>query len=537
MQRNTIATACAAGLLIASAPALATFHLIKVVEVFPGTAASPNAQYVVVQMYTSGQNLVGGHALTVFDKTGALVGTFTFPGTVPNGASQAKILIATSQAEQFFGLTADLLMSASVMAGGGKVCWAGTIDCVAWGAYSGTSAGVGAPFNAPTGLVSGQATVRRLNISGSASTLDAGDDTDNSATDFVFAPPAPRNNAGVLGTYPMATCGNGVIEGLEQCDDHNLTNGDGCSSTCKLESIVRHTFGDFNGDGRSDLLWRNSSTGSNGIWLSGNAATLRAVSAIADPNWMVAGRGDFDGDGRADILWRNTSTGADGIWKTGNSATPQAMAGVGDVSWKIVGVGDFSGDGEADVLWRNSKSGGNAIWEDANAARGEVLPAVPDLSWKVVGIGDFNGDGKADILWRNVASGANALWKSGDSSMPQILTGVTNLAWKVVAVGDFNGDGKADIFWRNTSTGANGIWKSANASTQQPTTGVTNQSWQVATVGDFNGDGKTDVFWRNFASGANVIWLAGNSATPLAATGVTNLAWKVVPYEAQSLTP
>ncbi|MCX6750789.1 MAG: DUF4215 domain-containing protein [Candidatus Pacearchaeota archaeon] len=31
------------------------------------------------------------------------------------------------------------------------------------------------------------------------------------------------------------SCGNGIKEGLEQCDDHNLLNNDGCSSTCKIE--------------------------------------------------------------------------------------------------------------------------------------------------------------------------------------------------------------------------------------------------------------------------------------------------------------
>ena len=54
----------AAGL---AAPASASFHLMKVVEIFPGTAAAPNAQYVVLQMYSAGQNFVGGHAVTVFN--------------------------------------------------------------------------------------------------------------------------------------------------------------------------------------------------------------------------------------------------------------------------------------------------------------------------------------------------------------------------------------------------------------------------------------------------------------------------------------
>ncbi|KAK9814590.1 hypothetical protein WJX72_008328 [[Myrmecia] bisecta] len=33
----------------------------------------------------------------------------------------------------------------------------------------------------------------------------------------------------------MAVCGDGVLEGLEQCDDGNTQDGDGCSSSCKIE--------------------------------------------------------------------------------------------------------------------------------------------------------------------------------------------------------------------------------------------------------------------------------------------------------------
>ena len=152
-------------LLAVALPASATFHLIKIVEVFPGTAVAPNAQYVVIQMYASGQEFVAGHAITVFDRSGTLIGTITFAGDVDNGASQAKILIATSQAQTFFGVAADLVMSPALLSAGGKVCWAGTIDCVSWGNYNGSNAGVGTPFNAAGGgLTFGQAAKRRLDI-------------------------------------------------------------------------------------------------------------------------------------------------------------------------------------------------------------------------------------------------------------------------------------------------------------------------------------------------------------------------------------
>ncbi|MBI2378197.1 MAG: DVUA0089 family protein [Deltaproteobacteria bacterium] len=39
----------------------------------------------------------------------------------------------------------------------------------------------------------------------------------------------------VIQAFPANVCGNGVIEGAEECDDANAANGDGCSSTCAAE--------------------------------------------------------------------------------------------------------------------------------------------------------------------------------------------------------------------------------------------------------------------------------------------------------------
>jgi cysteine-rich repeat protein len=42
----------------------------------------------------------------------------------------------------------------------------------------------------------------------------------------------------------MVSCGNGAIDAGEQCDDRNMTGGDGCSSTCQLEmNVVRENCG------------------------------------------------------------------------------------------------------------------------------------------------------------------------------------------------------------------------------------------------------------------------------------------------------
>jgi VCBS repeat protein len=73
--------------------------------------------------------------------------------------------------------------------------------------------------------------------------------------------------------------------------------------------------GDFNGDGKSDLLWQNSD-GTPAIWLM-NGTTIIGGAALLNPGpaWQAVGTADFNGDGKSDILFQNSSTGAAAIWE------------------------------------------------------------------------------------------------------------------------------------------------------------------------------------------------------------------------------
>src|SRR5690606_22412113 len=62
---------------------------------------------------------------------------------------------------------------------------------------------------------------------------------------------------------------------------------------------------DFDGDGASDLQWRNLQHGQNLIWLGANGRDTRAIVGVRVLDWVVQGVGDFDGDGQADVFWRN----------------------------------------------------------------------------------------------------------------------------------------------------------------------------------------------------------------------------------------
>jgi peptidyl-Asp metalloendopeptidase len=283
---------------------------------------------------------------------------------------------------------------------------------------------------------------------------------------------------------------------------------------------------DFDGDGRSDVFWRNGSTGADSIWRSANSAAPLAV-ASAKTIWKLAGIGDLDGDGTSDVLWRNTADGRNTAWRSGSAASQLAIKTVSSQAWKVAALADFNGDGLADILWRNADSGTNAVWKSGNASTQQPIAAVTNLDWAVAGAGDFDGDGRADILWRNGRTGANSIWRSGNASTQRSMASVTNLAWRAAGSGDFDGDGKDDVLWHNDGTGASSIWRSAIASTPLAVSPLKDTRWRVAAVADYNGDGRSDIFWRHSGNGTNTIWRSANASTPQAVSTVPSLSWSV----------
>jgi murein DD-endopeptidase MepM/ murein hydrolase activator NlpD len=98
--------------------------------------------------------------------------------------------------------------------------------------------------------------------------------------------------------------------------------------------------GDFNGDGRVDILWRYYGAGGhNLVWYMDGATWIGNgwLPAVTDTNWKMEGTGDFDGDGKVDILWRDYSLGYNVIWYMdgatwiGNEWLPT----VPDINWRI----------------------------------------------------------------------------------------------------------------------------------------------------------------------------------------------------------
>jgi hypothetical protein len=271
---------------------------------------------------------------------------------------------------------------------------------------------------------------------------------------------------------------------------------------------------DFDGGGKSDILWRQNS-GPVATWLMNGGAVAQSGGLGTVPgDWAIAGTGDFDGDGKADILWRNTTTGVLAIWLMNGTAVKQALTlGTVPTAWTIAGVGDFNFDLRADILWRDS-GGTLAVWLiDASTltntgpivTSSAAIGTVP-ADWKVAGVGDFDGDGRFDILWRQDA-GAVALWLMDGVSVRQgIAIAAVGTDWTIAGVGDFDGDCKADILWRQSS-GSVALWL-MNGGALKSSTGVASvpTDWQIVGVGDFDGDHKADILWRQ-TGGAVALWL------------------------------
>src|SRR4029453_18452734 len=120
---------------------------------------------------------------------------------------------------------------------------------------------------------------------------------------------------------------------------------------------------DFNEDGKSDILWQQTS-GARTIWImNGTTHTANVNLATVATSWSMAGASDFNGDGKPDILWQNTSTGQRLIWiMNGTTHTANVNLATVATSWSMAGASDFNGDGKPDILWQNTSTGQRLIW-------------------------------------------------------------------------------------------------------------------------------------------------------------------------------
>jgi hypothetical protein len=301
---------------------------------------------------------------------------------------------------------------------------------------------------------------------------------------------------------------------------------------------------DFNGDGKPDLAFVNYDASVMGVLLNTTPKGASSVSFASRQDFATNSYpegitvGDFNGDGRPDIVVASQSAGAVSVYL---NTTP---AGAGSASFAPrqdfatgnqpgdPAVGDFNGDGKPDIAVPN--------WGGGNGSTVSLLlnttpngsgtpsfatqqtfatPSAPD----VVAVGDFNGDGKPDLAitssWNNVASVLLNTTPTGSGTFSfaahKEFTVGDSTYWIVVA--DFNGDGRPDLATSNwNSNNVSVLVNTTPAGSTTPSfspqqTFATDNSPDGLTVGDFNGDGKPDLASSNYLSSGTISVLLNTS--------------------------
>lgn len=226
---------------------------------------------------------------------------------------------------------------------------------------------------------------------------------------------------------------------------------------------------DFNGDGQSDLLWRNYVTGQNFI----EPVTIQPDSitrspaidlpSVANPSWKLIGTLDFNNDNKPDLFWQNLDTGQVSLWRMNGTtvAAAEQLVGIDRVQpgWRAAGFADFNGDGHDDIVWRNYDNQKIAFWlMDGRRVQSVVtVPNTPPANWALEGAADFDGDGHPDLVWRNYATGGNAIYRMNGTTVGAFMSisrvGDGTHGWDIEGTGDFNDDGRIDLIFRNYRTG------------------------------------------------------------------------------------
>jgi hypothetical protein len=153
--------------------------------------------------------------------------------------------------------------------------------------------------------------------------------------------------------------------------------------------------GDFVGSGKQNqLVYRNASTGqvylmtvafSGGVF----SQSGQMIYQEADTAWKILGAPDLDGDGKSDLLWRNETTGQlYGMLMNGTSIATQGMIyQEGNNDWKIVAWGDYDGNGKSDLLWRNDTTGQvyMMLMNGLAIASQAMVYQEANTAWKILG--------------------------------------------------------------------------------------------------------------------------------------------------------
>jgi glucose/arabinose dehydrogenase len=268
------------------------------------------------------------------------------------------------------------------------------------------------------------------------------------------------------------------------------------------------TRSDFSGDGKGDLVFRQPSTGAHVAMLMNGLNVLDGDYLLGEATpWQVVTTGDLDGDGRADIIFRNTDGSHVAWFMNGLTQTSAGYLIGANTGFEVAHAGDLNGDGKADLIWHQPNTGAYVGWlmDGLNILSAEYLIGG-GTPWRITLVGDINGDGKTDLVFKNTVDQSHVAWFM--NGLTQASAGYligTNTGFDAVNIGDLNGDGKADLIWRGSNNEFVGWLMSGLAILDAQYLVGSGTPFSVVNLSDLNGDGKMDIVFRH-TDGSHVAW-------------------------------
>lgn len=312
----------------------------------------------------------------------------------------------------------------------------------------------------------------------------------------------------------ISTCQNkpcGVADSSSSSADNAHSMNNTASLIAQFEPTAdintggnRATHNDINGDGKSDVLFTNSTTHQLLYWLMNGSKFAGWAAFTTSSKYKAIATGDFNGDGHTDILWDAAGTlhmwlndGRGGFVDKVFLATPSS-------GWRVVGTGDIDDRGNDDIFWYNPSTHQLTYWYVDGATYIKYGSATVPSGFSAVGVGDLNGDGIADVVWTSSSNKLNVWIGDGIGFTQYQSTAYIGPGWIASGVGDINGDGYDDVVWYQPSTGGLQYWLMAGSQVTGYKTNYAGSAYSFAGVGDFDGDGYADILWT---AGGDNLWM------------------------------